>query len=460
MNQLPKLTPIVALVGRANVGKSTLFNRLIEKRKAITSSVSGTTQDINFGHCHWREEILTIIDTAGLDLTSKAATEAQLLRQAKSGMSKSDLIVMLVDANDGPMPQDIALAKYLRKSDKKVLLIVNKADNPRMRSKAKGEAWLKLGLGAPRAVSAINGSGVGDLLEEILEYMTSQGLTSRPLPEPEVRIALIGRPNVGKSSLLNALAGEERVIVSEIPHTTREPQDTMLTYTEPDGTEHHILLVDTVGIRKKAKVQPGLERVGVSMSINEMIEADIAFLMIDATEGIDAQERKLAGLIERKNVGVLIVVNKWDLAPNSELGTADEYRKYVATELPFYKFAPVAYISAKTGDRVGKLINLALEISKQRNREIPQSELDTFVEMLKKKHHAILGSKKDSNRPKIYGMIQIGTKPPTFLVIAKKKETMHPSFLNFIENRLREEFGFAGTPIAVVSREIRSKSKR
>ncbi|MFH2063133.1 MAG: ribosome biogenesis GTPase Der [bacterium] len=466
MEQLPKLTPVVALVGRANVGKSTLFNRLIEKKKAITSSVSGTTHDINFDHCHWRDQVITVIDTAGLDLTSKASTDTQLLKQAEIAIGKSDAIIMLVDAGDGPLPQDLALAKRLRKSNKKVLLVINKADNPGLRRKAKGDAWLRFGLGEPMAISAINGSGVGDLLDNVLDYLAEQGLTSRPLPEPDVRIAFIGRPNVGKSSLLNALAGEDRVIVSEVPHTTREPQDTMLTYTQPDGTVKHVLLVDTVGIRKKAKVSPGIERYGISLSITEMEQADVAFLMIDAAEGIDAQERKLAGLIERKNVGVLIVVNKWDLAPNADddddddIGTADEYRRYVADELPFYKFAPVAFISAKTGNRVGKLIDLALEIAHQREREIPQSELDDFMEMLKKKHHAVLGSKKDSNRPKIYGLIQIGTKPPTFLAISKKRENVHPNFLKFVEKRLREHFGFAGTPIAVVTREIESKSKR
>ncbi|MFC1639070.1 ribosome biogenesis GTPase Der [Patescibacteria group bacterium] len=456
-----QLTPVVALVGRTNVGKSTLFNRLIEKRKAITSSIEGTTQDINFGHCHWRDQILTIIDTAGLDLTSDGATKEALVRQARQAMAKADIIIMLVDVKAGMMPQDLALAKKLRESDKKVLLVANKADNPGQRRKAQGDEWLKLAMGAPLAVSAANGSGVGDLLDVVLDELAARGLQSRPLPEPDVRVSLLGRPNVGKSSLLNALAGEERVIVSEVPHTTKEPQDTMLTYEDADGETHHILLVDTVGIRKKGKVKGGLERIGVSLSIGQMAQGDVTLLLIDATEGIGVQERKLAGLIERKDTGLVVVVNKWDLAREHELGTAEEFSRYVRRELPFLKYAPIMYLSALTGNRVGRLLAQVLEVRRQREREIPNEELEEFMETLKKKHGAVIGRKtKDSSRPKVYGIRQVGTKPPTFMVVANKREKVHPNFLKFVENRLREEYGFAGTEIVVTSREIRSKSKR
>jgi GTP-binding protein len=460
METQPKLTPTMALVGRTNVGKSTLFNRLIEKRKAITSPLEGTTQDINFDHCHWRDQIITVIDTAGLDLTSKNATEDNIKRQADLAMQKAAVIIMLVDVREPPLPQDLALAKKLQKSDKKILLVANKADNPSLRRRAAGKEWLQLGLGTPLVVSAANGSGVGDMLDEVLKFLHEVGLTSRPIPEPDVRIAIIGRPNVGKSSLLNALAGEERVIVSEVPHTTREPQDTLLSYTEVDGTEHNILVVDTVGIRKKAKVKGGLEHLGISLSVNELERADVAFLLIDAETGVDAQERKLAGLIERKNIGVLVVINKWDLANVRDLGDGDDFRKYVIAELPFLKFAPTAFISAKTGYRVNKLLQLAIDIARQRQRELTTDQLDSFVEKLKKKHHAIISGGKDGNRPKIHGIRQIGSKPPTFMVVANKRENIHPNFLKFIENRLREEFGFSGTPIAVVSREIRAKAKK
>lgn len=458
----PELTPVIALVGRTNVGKSTLFNRLIEKRKAITSSIEGTTQDINFGHCHWRDQVMTVIDTAGLDLTSRTATDENLKRQAEAAMEKADVILLMADLKDGVMPQDLALARKLRQSDKKVLLVANKADNPGLNRRAQGAEWGKLGIGKAYAVSAANGSGVGDLLDEVLDEFKRKGLTGRPLPEPDVRVAIVGRPNVGKSSLLNALAGEERVIVSEVPHTTKEPQDTMLAFTEPDGETRHILLIDTVGIRKKAKVGRGIERLGVSLSIEEMARADVAILMIDATEGVGIQERKLAGLIEKKNVGTLIVVNKWDLAAEREYGKAESYAKEVAKDLPFMSFAPVAFVSAKTGNRVGRILGYAVDIARQRKREISDEELESFVETLKKRHGHVIGGGvgKDRNRPTVYGIRQIGVKPPTFMVIGKKRETLHPNFLNFIENRLRDEFGFEGTPIAVVSREIRAKGKK
>ncbi len=460
IEERPQLTPVVALVGRTNVGKSTLFNRLIERRKAITSSIEGTTQDINFGHCHWRDQVMTVIDTAGLDLTTKAATEDSLKRQADAAMEKADVILMLADVKSGVMPQDLALAKKLRQSKKKVLLVANKADNPGLRRKSLGEEWRKLGLGEPLALSAANGSGVGDMLDVVVEELERKGLTGQPLPEPDVRVTIIGRPNVGKSSLLNALAGEERVIVSEIPHTTKEPQDTLLTYHEPDGEVRRILLVDTVGIRKKGKVGRGIERLGVSLSLDQMRQADVAILMIDASEGVGIQERKLAGLIEKKNVGVLVVVNKWDLSDERDLGSAETYAREVAKDLPFMSFAPVVFVSAKTGNRVGRILKQVIEIARQRERELTQEELDDFLETLKKKHGHVIGEKKDSNRPKVYGLRQIGIRPPTFMVVGKKRETLHPNFLNFIENRLREAFGFAGTPIAVVSREIRAKSRK
>lgn len=460
MEDRPQLTPVVALVGRTNAGKSTLFNRLIEKRKAITSSIEGTTQDINFGHCHWRDQVMTVIDTAGLDLTSQQATDENLKRQAQAAMDKADVILMLADVKSGVMPQDMALARKLRQSDKTVLLVANKADNPGLRRKALGEEWKKLGLGEPLALSAANGSGVGDMLDVVVEDLKDKGLIGQPLPEPDVKVTIIGRPNVGKSSLLNALAGEDRVIVSEIPHTTKEPQDTLLTYEDPDGTTRRILLVDTVGIRKKGKVGKGIERLGVSLSLDEMKRADVAILMIDATEGVGIQERKLAGLIEKKNVGVLVVVNKWDLAEERDLGTADSYAKEVKKDLPFLSFAPVVFASAKTGNRVGRIMKHLVDIARQREREITQEELDGFLEMLKKKHGHVIGEKKDSNRPVVYGIRQIGVRPPTFMVVGKKRETLHPNFLNFIGNRLREAFGFEGTPIAVVSREIRAKTRK
>ncbi len=459
MDERMKTTPVIALVGRTNVGKSTLFNRLLETRKAITSPVPGTTQDINFGHCHWRGKTFTIIDTAGLDLTSKAATDASLKRQADLAMTKADVILLIVDVRDGVMPQDRAFAAHLRKAGKRVMLVANKADNPGARRLAEAPDWMKLGMGKPHALSAANGTGVGDLLDEVYAALKADNLDEKEIPAPDVRIAIIGRPNVGKSSLLNALAGEDRVIVSEVPHTTKEPQDTLLTHEREDGATKRLLVIDTVGIRKKSKVAPGIEKIGVHMSLEELKRADVVFLCIDAVAGIDLQEKKLAGFIEDHSSAVLVVVNKWDLASDKELGDTDAYREYVRIQLPFYKWAPITFISAKSGRGVGRLLGYATELAERRDRTVSQEDLDAFVSKLKKQHHSMFAEGGDrfgkiGKRPKVYGMTQIATKPPTFMVVVKDKDTLNKGFLSFIENRMRETFEFEGTPVRVLAREI------
>ena len=452
-------TPTIAIVGRTNVGKSTLFNRLLETRRAITSPVPGTTHDINFGHCHWRGRAITVIDTAGLDLTSKDATDQNLARQAKLAMTKADIIVFVVDAAEGLNPQDRAFAKHLQKSKKRVLLVANKADNPGKRRRAEDPDWLKLSFGKPMALSAANGTGVGDMLDKVFEMLQAEKLDVKEEIPIDVRVAIIGRPNVGKSSLLNALAGEDRVIVSEIPHTTKEPQDTLLTYEDDKGDKKHLLVIDTVGIRKKSKVAPGIEKIGVHMSLEELKRADVMFLLIDAEAGVELQEKKLAGLAEQFQTAVLIVVNKWDLAQDKNLGDTKDYEQYVYGQLPFFSWAPVTFIAAKNGAKVGRLLGYATELAAQRDRTIDQAQLDAFVEKLKKQHHASFARGGDrfgkiGNRPKVYGITQTGTKPPEFMVVVHDKETLHPNFLRFIENRLRDQFGFQGTPIRVLAREI------
>ena len=451
-------TPVIALVGRTNVGKSTLFNRMLERRKAITSPIPGTTHDINFGHCVWRGMMFTVIDTAGLDLTSKDASNAAIKKQAESAIAKANVIFLLVDSRAGLLPEDRAFAAHLRKSKKKVFLVANKADNPGARRKAEESEWLKLALGPTNPVSAANGTGVGDLLDKAWEEVGGdKGMPEMPVPD--VRVAIIGRPNVGKSSLLNALAGEERVIVSEIAHTTKEPQDTLLTYTRKDGVIKRILLCDTVGIRKKAKVEKGIEKIGVHMSLEELKAADVVLMMVDATEGAGIQEKKLAGYIEDHNVAVIFVVNKWDLAEERNLGTAEDYASYLRMQFPSYPWAPVTFIAAKHGAKVARLIPQILEVAAQRHRIMSQEELDLFVQKLKKKHHSLFAKGGDrfgkvGNRPRVYGITQTGTAPPAFMLVIRDKETLHPNFLHFVENRMREEFGFEGTPMHVNAREI------
>ena len=447
-----KMTPVVAIVGRPNVGKSTLFNKLLERRKALTSPEAGTTRDLNYGHFHWRTLTMTAIDTAGLDLTAKAATEEDLKRQARAAIAKADIIIFVADVTEGMLPQDKALAKELQKTKKTVLLAANKADNPRKRALAETPDWLKLGFGAPTPVSAASGSGIGDLLDLVVDDLKARGLESKPLPPIDARVAIIGRPNVGKSTLLNTLAGEERVLVSEIPHTTKEPQDTLLIYEDEKLGQKNILLVDTVGIRKRAHVGPGMEKIGVSLSLEELEAADVALLMIDATQGAGLQEKKLAGVIEDKTPAMVVLVNKWDLAEERKLGDADDYRKYIQRELPFIAWAPILFMSALTGNRTNRILHAALTASIERDREVDAPALDAFAERLKKVHHSTFA--RGAKLPKVYGLTQVSTRPPTFMLVVKDKETLHPNFVRFVEKLLRQEFGFEGTPIRVLARQI------
>ncbi len=443
-------TPKIAIVGRANVGKSTLFNKLLGERKAITSSIPGTTTDANYGSFQWNNLTMTAIDTAGLDLTADEATDAALLRQAKLALAKSDLVLFVVESTTGLLAGDRSLAKHLQKQNKPVVFLMGKADNPRDRALAENAEWLKLGFGKPMAFSAANGSGIGDFLDEVVKQLKAKGLTGAELPKTDISIAIIGRPNVGKSSLLNALAGEERVIVSEVPHTTKEPQDTLLTYTTPEG-EKQLLLIDTVGIRKKSNVGPGLEKLGVHLSLTALAQADVVLLIIDAESGIGAQEKKLADLVGQSDAGLLIVVNKWDVSAANKLGTTDDYSAYVRRELPFLDWADIVFISAKTHKGIGQIIEHALAIQKSRSMEVPAEKIDAFVERLKKIHGK---TRPGANKPKVYGISQTGTQPPRFILVAQDKDTLHHNYLKFVANRMRDEFGFIGTPLKVNGREI------
>ncbi len=446
-------TPIVAIVGRTNVGKSTLFNKLLGKKAAITSATEGTTQDVKFGLCEWQGATFTLIDTAGLDMSADEATEAVLRKQVTKAMKTADVIIFLTDALAGIMPQDVGMAKHLRNNKAQVVFAANKADNPGKRRQAEGGDWAKLGFGMPIAISASNGSGVGDMLDAVVEKLTELGKTSEELPEIDVRVTVIGRPNVGKSSLLNSLAGEDRVIVSDVPGTTKEPQDTLVTYDHPEKGKKHILIIDTVGMRKKAKVEHGIESLGVHLSVEELRRADVAFLVIDAKEGIGAQEKKLAGLIDGKNIGVAFIVNKWDLVrSDAEGGSADDYRTYLAKQLPSFPWAPVVFLSALTGRHVDRVLDLALRIAEERKRVIPQEELDAFFDKMKKQHGLLI--QKGENKPKVYGITQTNTEPPEFTLVTRKKDVIHANFLRFIQNRMREEFGFEGVPIKVVIRDL------
>lgn len=454
---MPKLTvhatPSIALVGRKNVGKSSLFNRLIEAKQALVSDIPGTTRDVNIGHARWRGRLLTVLDTGGLDIIKKDQIEVNVKRQALRAAEKAHAIVFVVDAGTGPLSTDLELARELRKAKRPVILAVNKADTPSSRANV-GDEWKRLGFGAPVAVSAVSGGGTGDLLDRVFKELDESGL---PLDrvEPDLTLTFLGRPNVGKSSLLNALCGEERVIVSEVPHTTREPQDTLLFYGDKK-----ILVVDTAGIRKHAHIGPGLEHESVDKSLVALKNTDVIVLVLDAAEELGAQDKHLAGLAEASGKGLIVVMNKWDRIGGKHAGTIEDYKRALAVHLPFLEWAPVVFTSALTGQRVEGLLDLALQVKANRERQLTVEELDQFADTVIKpyvvsrtpKHPDWMGVKK--KHPKVYGLRQTGIEPTEFTLVINDRTTLDKSYLRWIENRLRERWDFRGVPVFVKSREI------
>ena len=446
-------TPSVAIVGRKNVGKSSLFNRLIEEKKALVSDVPGTTRDVAVGYVNWRGKMLTLLDTGGLDVIKQDEIEVNVRKQALRAANKSHLIIFVVDAEVGPVGSDMILARELRKAGKPVVLAVNKADSPRKRRKYEGE-WKKLGWGEPVILSAATGSGTGDLLEQVFDKLEKINIPLDKV-EPELVLTLLGRPNVGKSSILNAITGEDRVIVSEVAHTTREPQDTILFYNDMP-----ILVVDTAGIRKRAKVGRGLEKMGVTKSIRALKDSDVAFLIMDVTEEVGTQDRHLAGLAADSGKSIVLVLNKWDLIPNKESATPETYIDYYTAQFPFLTWAPMIFTSAKSGQRIHGLLDLAVKLKRNRERRVTEEELDEFVEKVIKPFVDERKPKRKNKRggnkrhPHVYGIRQTRTAPPEFVVVAKNVDTLNYSYKRFIENRLREQFDFEGTPVKVHARAI------
>ena len=446
-------TPSVVLVGRKNVGKSSLFNRLIESSQAIVSKIPGTTRDVNTGYVRWRGQMLTLMDTGGLDVVKTDEIESNVRKQALRAAGKAHVIVFVTDAETGPLSTDLQLARELRKAGRPVILAVNKADSPQKRAGV-GDEWRRLGFGECIAISAINGGGTGDLLDRIFEELKKIEL---PLDrvEPILRMTLIGRPNVGKSSILNALVGEERVIVSAIPHTTREPQDTLLFY---DGKP--IMVVDTAGIRKRANIGPGLEEMSVEKSLEALKESDVCLLILDAADDIGAQDRHLAGLAESSGKGVIVIMNKWDLISSKTTHTPQTFKDHIARTLPFLDWAAIVFVSAKTGQRIHGLLDLALQVKENRDRKLDEETLDQFADTTIKPyikgrtphHKDALGVKR--RHPHVYGIRQTSVSPPEFTLVVKDKSVLDKSYLRWTENRLRERFEFEGTPIFIKAREI------
>ncbi len=451
----PHKRPLVALVGRTNVGKSRLWNRLTETGTALVSSSAHTTRDRQYAPVLWRGVVFELIDTGGLD-TENDDIGRGIQAQSERAIREAALVLFVMDGQAGVLPQDQELARHVKRLHRHVWLVVNKIDRLALVPSAHEPSLYQLNLDDPKPVSAATSFGIGDVLDEILIELERLGHPAVLPEETEpLRLAIVGRPNVGKSSLVNAILGETRVIVSPIPHTTREPQDTWIRYRDRD-----IVLIDTAGMRKKTKHMAAIEEQGVEQNLRVIEAADVACLVFDVTEDPTAQDRHLAGLLEGRSTGIVLVANKWDLVEKKHTGSTKEYEALIRQLFPFLKWAPMVFVSALTGQRASGLLDRALEIQAERLRHIDYNALNRLLK-------ACIKAKKPlptygPQSPRIYDVAQVGHAPPTFLItVLGEKESVHSNWIHFFERRLRDKFGFGGTPIVVKARNLpRAKSTK
>lgn len=434
------MKPIVAIVGRPNVGKSTLFNRISGTRKAIVDDMPGVTRDRNYLDVTWDDHTFTMIDTGGFEPEAKEGLLAQMREQAMLAVEEADLIVFLADGKEGVMPADHEVADLLRRSGKPLVFAVNKIDSQKRMEGLYD--FYALGLPEPIPVSAEHGTGTDDLMDRILSLIPKY--TEEPLSEDVTRLAVIGRPNVGKSSLINKLLGYERVIVSDIPGTTRDTIDTLMTVDDKK-----YLLIDTAGIRKKGRVSQKLEKYTVVQALRSMDRCDVVLLMIDAVEGVTEQDTKVAGYAHDRGKGCVIVVNKWDLI-EKETKTYEKYVDDVRFKLKYLAYAPVISISALTGQRAVKVLDVVDKVSAECSRRVGTGVLNRAFQEMTKGHMAGMYM---NRTVKFFYITQTSAKPPTFTLFVNYPEGVHFSYERYLENKLREAFGFEGTPIRLQFRK-------
>jgi len=444
--------PLVAIVGRPNVGKSTLFNRLAGERRSIVGDEPGITRDRIYGVSEWAGKKFSLVDTGGMVPDDDELIPRNILKQAEAAIDEAQVLVWIVDVRKGITPLDEELAVLLRATGKRVIIGANKADAERLESDA-GEFY-KFGFSAVVPVSAEHGDGVADLLDivvEGLEDTPDDAETGVPRPAPEIRLAIVGRPNVGKSSLLNRLLGEERVIVSPVAGTTRDAVDTLL---EAEGRKFRV--IDTAGIRRKGKTSEMAEKLSVLMARRSLERADVAIVVIDAADGVAALDANIAGYAYDAGCSIIIAVNKWDAVPDKLTGTPFEFERNLRDKMKFLSFAPVVTISALTGQRVDRIIPLVLRANEARNRRIPTSQLNTFFEDSVSQPRgggAPAPVKGGVSRLHIQYMTQVGVRPPTFILFTSGgKAGIHFSYERYLENQLREAFDFFATPLKLVER--------
>lgn len=437
--------PLVAIIGRPNVGKSTLFNRLSGSRKAIVGDQPGITRDRMYGEVDWKAKTFRLVDTGGIVPDDEAVIPANIFKQASYAINEAQAIVWVVDSRAGITPQEEELAGLLRNTGKPVFIAANKAETKKVENEA-GEFY-RFGFDLA-AISAEHGTGIGDLLDQVFDVLHFEDEPKGPLFEP-IKLAIVGRPNVGKSSLLNAILGEERVIVSPIAGTTRDAIDTELTV---DGQNY--LLIDTAGIRRKGKTTEMAEKLSVMMARKSLERADVAVLIIDAIEGATALDANIAGYAVDSGCSIIVAVNKWDALEEKGTNTIYEFERDLRRQMKFLEWAPLVTISALTRQRVPKILPLVARAYEARNRRIPTARLNRFFE------NAISQPKGGFSRLKVQFIAQAGIRPPLFILFTSGgRAGLHFSYQRYIENQLREEFDFFATPIRLVERH-KSKKKR
>lgn len=442
--------PLVAIVGRPNVGKSTFFNRVVGERLAIVEDVPGTTRDRIYGDGEWNGRHFTLIDTGGLEFefdkpldtsTEEGLSEEiamQIRGQAQLAIEEADVILFMVDAKTGITASDREIANILRRTNKPVILAANRADSEERRLNA--VEFYELAIGDPIAVSSYHGTNTGDLLDKIVENLP-------PSPEDEedknVRIAIIGRPNVGKSRLLNSILGQERVIVSDVPGTTRDAIDTEIRVGDKEVT-----LIDTAGIRRAGRIDQGIEKWSVMRTLRAVNRCTVVLLVIDASEGVTAQDAHIAGYALEQSKGIVLVINKWDKV-EKDTNTMNEFTKNIREELDFIAWAPMVFISAKFGQRVNRVLDLAMHVSEERQKRVPTASINKLIREAVAEHQP---ATKPGKWFKILYVTQADVNPPTFVFSVNDAKSLHFSYERYLENRIRQAFGFEGTPIRMIFR--------
>lgn len=433
--------PVVAIVGRPNVGKSTLFNKLIGQRLSIVEDTPGVTRDRIYGKCEWLDHEFMLVDTGGIEPDSNDVILAQMRRQAELAILKADVTILVTDMKCGVTANDYDVAQMLQKSGKPVILCVNKCDNvgePPMEF----YEFYNLGIGEPFPVSSVHGHGTGDLLDEVLKYLPEADAEEED--DETIKVAVIGKPNAGKSSIINKICGEERVIVSDIAGTTRDATDSVV-----ENEKGRFVFIDTAGIRRKSKVLESIEKYSVLRAYMAVDRADVAVIVIDATVGFTEQDSKVAGYAHEKGKACVVAVNKWD-AVEKDTNTMNEFRKKLENDFSFMSYVPFVFISAKTGLRIDNLFDMIKYVAEQNAVRIPTGRLN---EVLAYATSRVQPPSDKGRRLKIYYMTQVSTKPPTFVSFVNRAELYHFSYQRYIENQIRETFGLDATPLVFKTRQ-------